>query len=142
MTDLTLLRLTGIGVPPYSSRGLQQTLEPIDQAANLRRNLNGQLLDLSIVEFQKYKSTISGTDQKAPAVDGNWPGKIVEVDCISELVYPEYGTPQRPVVDGSSYDEAGFTHYRPRLTMMVTGFNITTDEWGAQVSWQMTLEEE
>lgn len=141
MTDETLLSLSGIGVPPYSGRGLTQTLEPIDQAANLQRTINGFLLDLSTAQFRKYKSTISGADQRPPSCDGVWPGQEVVVDCIAELAYPYAETAQRDEVSGSSYEEAGFVFYRPQLTMIVTGFQSSQDEWGATVSWSMTLEE-
>jgi hypothetical protein len=140
--DSTLLQLTGIGVMPYSARGLQQTLEPIDQASNLVRAIDGSILDLGLPQFQKYKSTITGNDQVPPVCDGVWPGRIVEVDCVHELVYPEYGVPQREVVEGSMIEEAGFVRYRPRLTMVVvTGPTMNTDEWAATVGWSMVLEE-
>jgi hypothetical protein len=141
MANETVLALAGIGVPPYSARGLSQTLEPIDQAANLQRTINGSLLDLSSPSFRKYKSTITGSDQRPPSCDGLWPGRQLIVDCIAELAYSDAGTPQRPVVDGSSFSEAGFTFYRPRLTMLVTGFQLSKDEWGATIGWTMTLEE-
>jgi hypothetical protein len=137
----TLLSLIGIGVPPYSVRGLSQTLEPIEQAMSLQRTVNGELIDLSRAEFRKYKSTISGTDQRPPSCDGLWPGRQIVVDCIEELAYADGGTPQRPVVEGSSLSESGFTYYRPRLTMVVTGFQLSRDEYGAKVGWSMTLEE-
>lgn len=141
MADETVLSLLGLGVPPYSARGLTQTLEPIDQAANVQRTINGELIDLSSAAFRKFKSTISGTDQRPPSCDGLWPGRQIVVDCIEDLAYPEGGTPQRPVVEGSSFAEAGFTYYRPRLTMVVTDFQLSRDEYGAQVGWSMSLEE-
>jgi hypothetical protein len=141
MAGETVLALLGLGVPPYSARGLTQTLEPLDQATSLARTINGELIDLSRAEFRKYKSTISGTDQRPPSCDGLWPGRQIVVDCIEELAYPDGGTPQRPVVEGSSLSEAGFTYYRPRLTMVVTDFQLSRDEYGAQVGWSMSLEE-
>jgi hypothetical protein len=137
----TLLKMSGILVPPFSARGLQQTLEPIDAQANLRRNINGALLNLSAQQFEKYKSTITGNDQKPPSCDGVWAGKSVIVDCVAELCTPIGNAPIREVVEGSQYDEFGFTFYRPRLQMMVTGFSIQTNEWQAQVGWTMQLEE-
>jgi hypothetical protein len=141
MAGETVLALSGIGVPPYSARGLSQTLEPIDQAANLQRTINGSLLDLSSPSFRKYKSTVTGSDQRPPSCDGLWPGQQVVVDCVAELAYHEPGTPQRPGVAGSSFSEAGFTYYRPQLTMIVTTFQLSKDEWGATIGWTMTLEE-
>jgi hypothetical protein len=143
MVDLTLLRLTGIGVAPYSARGLSQTIAPIDQAAQVRRTINGVLVDLSLTAFQKYKSSISCNDQLPPVCDGIWPGKTVEVECVAELCYVTAGgTPQRTAVSGSSRTEGDLTYYRPVLQMkVISGPTMTTDEWAAGVNWQMDLEE-
>lgn len=137
----TLLRMEGMGVPPYSARGLTQTLAPIDQAASYARTVNGDLDDLSFSGFRKWKSNISGNDQKPPAVNGKWPGQIVQVDCIAEISMAAGDTPDRTVVPNSLDTEAGFTTYRPRLNMMVTAFNISHDEYGRQIGWSMDLEE-
>ena len=140
MTDV--LTLSGIGVPPYSVRGATQTLQPIDAAQQLRRTINGALIDLSRAEFRKYRSTISCTDQQPPAVDGVWPGQIVTVGCISELSYRTVGgSPSRPLVSGSSRAEGDYTFYRPQLVMRVVSFSQDTDEYGASVSWSLELEE-
>ena len=141
MAVLTVLELWGIGVPPYSARGLQQTLEPIDAAKQIERTVNGALVDFSHSQFYKYKSMITGNDQQPPAVDGVWPGQLVTVDCIVELAYADSGGPLRTAVPGSVRAESGWNFYRPRLDMMVTGFTINKDEWGAQVGWTMNLEE-
>jgi hypothetical protein len=138
----TLLVLDGQGLPPYAARGITQTLDPINQAANLRRTVNGDLKDISFSSFRKYKSTLSCNDQLAPALDGVWPGQTVQVDCVSELAYKTAGgSPQRTVVSGSSRVEGDYTYYRPRLTMKVLGYSVSTDEYGGQVGWQMALEE-
>ena len=142
MSEETVLTLSGIGVPPYSARGLTQTLEPIGSAAQLRRTVNGALVDLSDSAFRKYQSTISCQDQEPPAVDGVWPGKTVTVECVAELCFlTSGGAPARPVVAGSQRVEGEFTFYRPELTMLVTGFSVSRDEYGAAVSWQLQLEE-
>jgi hypothetical protein len=142
MADETVLTLSGIGVPPYSARGLTQSLEPIDGAAQLRRTVNGALADLSYEPFRKYKSTISGQDQEPPAIDGVWPGQSVEVGCIAELCFLNSGGGAvRTAVAGSARVEGDFSFYRPVLTMRVVGFSVSRDEYGAVVSWQMQLEE-
>jgi len=139
--DETLLILSGIGVPLYSARGLQQTLEPIAAAANLRRTVNGNLRDVSFEPFRKYHSKITCTDQRAPAVDGIWAGMLVTVHCVEELAYPSSGSPGRPVVSGSDRLEGDFIFYRPVLSMMVTALSLQTDEYPADVQWTMELEE-
>jgi hypothetical protein len=136
----TLLTMTGIGVAPYSARGLKQSLTPIDAASQMRRTVNGVLRDISLPQFRRFKSTITGSDQLSPAVAGIWPGMTVTVECICELAVGA-GSVDRPVVSGSSRTEEGMQYYRPVLTMLVRSFDIEADEYGAQVSWTMQLEE-
>jgi len=142
MTD-TILVLAGMGIPPYSARGLSQTLTPIPAAGSMRRTVNGALVDLSAPQFRLYASVISCTDQRSPAVEALWPGAIITVDCVAELAYltAEEATagPTRDVV--ASRVEGDWTFYRPRLTMMVTAFDLTVDEYGASVGWKLSLEE-
>lgn len=136
----TLLTITGIGVAPYSARGLKQTLAPVQAASQNRRTINGTLVNTAVTQFRKYKSTISGSDQLSPALAGIWPGMTVTVECIVELASGS-GTPDRTAVSGSSRTEEGFTYYRPVLIMKVMDYSIESDEWGAQVSWKLDLEE-
>lgn len=138
----SLLVITGVGVPAYSARGITQTLEPIDGAAQLFRSVNGVAMDFSHEQFRKYKTNISCTDQQAPALDGVWPGKVVSVECVAELSYlTAGGAPARPVVPGSSREEGIFTYYRPVLLMMVTAINAGSGEWTAEVAWSFEAEE-
>lgn len=138
----TLLTITGFGLTPYSARGIQQTLEPIAQSSNLRRTVNGALVDVSAPEFRKYRSVISCEDMNVPAIDGVWPGQQVTVDCVAELSYlTSGGTAQRTAVAGSSRTAGSFTFYRPRLTMRIVTFNQSIDETGAVIGWQLELEE-
>lgn len=143
----TLLVISAMGVPPYAARGLTQTLEPIEAAVQLRRTVNGDLVDVSAPQLRKYRSTISCADQLAPALNGVWPGMEVVVQCVAELAYlTATGTPERPEVEIAPSEYASrvegiFTYYRPELTMMVTGFRQQTDEYGAVVSWTLELEE-
>ena len=140
---LTLLVISGPGMPTYAARGLTQTLDPIGAAGAIARTVNGGLIDLSPPQMRKYKSTISCTDTEAPALDGVWPGMPVTVDCVSELGYlTAGGTPQRTVVSGSSRTAGLWTWYRPRLDMMVMSYSTSTDEYGAQVGWSLELEEQ
>jgi hypothetical protein len=136
MADLVI---AGIGLPAASIRGVTQTLEPIGAAAQLMRTVNGQLVDVSAPAFRKYASTIRCADQAPPALDGIWPGALVTVDCVAELVHADGASPARPVV--ASRVEDGFVFYRPRLTMRVLSFEIDRDEWGDAVAWTLTLEE-
>lgn len=141
--EWTVLRLTGMGVVPYSTRAAKQTLSHIGQSQKgLYRDVNGVLRNVGGTQFQKYASTISCSDIKPFASDGVWPGKQVTVSCISELSYlTAGGSPARDVVSGSSYTEGDWTFYRPELVMLVMSFNIDRDEYGDETSWSMQLEE-
>jgi hypothetical protein len=142
MANETLLVISIVGVAPFSARGLTQTLEPIAAALKQRRTVNGALVNLAPKQFQKYKSKITCHDMMAPAIDGVFPGLVVTVDCVAELSYlTATGTPQRPVVAGSSYVMGDFTWYRPSLTMMMGPLTESVDEYGAAVAWSVDLEE-
>lgn len=138
----TLLRISAVGMSPYAARGLTQTLNPISQSKDLRRTINGELVDFSVEQFRKYASVINGNDQMPPGVSGVWPGREVQVECIAELYYlTAGGNAERLVVDGSTRTEGTYTFFRPILAMRVVDFNQSFDEWDAQVSWSLTLEE-
>jgi hypothetical protein len=141
MSSESVLVLAGIGVPSYSARGLTQTLQPIEAAGSQRRTVNGSLVDLSQVQFRKYRSIIRCSDQQAPALDGIWPGQVLTVSCVAELCCPSTDTPTKPVVAGSQRNEGSFIFYRPQLIMQIVGFTMEKDEYGAATSWTLELEE-
>jgi hypothetical protein len=139
----TLLVLSVGGVPLYSARDIQQTLQPIKAAANARRTVNGLLVDLSVTPFHKYESQITCTDVEALAFDGLFPGMAVTVDCVSELVYKTAGgAPSRPVVEGSERVVGSYTIYRPRLNMMIVDMKQQLGESTHATQWELDLEEQ
>lgn len=141
-TEGTLLVLSSMGVPLYSARGLTQTLEPIQQAFDMRRDINGDLVDISSSAFRKYQSTITCRDFNTPAIDGLTIGQVLTVSCVAELSYKTTGgSATRTPVTNSSRTVGDFTFYRPSLSMMVTGYSASTDEWAGDVAWQLDLEE-
>ncbi|MDP2358553.1 MAG: hypothetical protein Q8M31_21210 [Beijerinckiaceae bacterium] len=104
--------------------------------------MNGALVDLSLAQFRKYKSSITCNDMRSPVIGGIWPGQTVTVECVAELnYYTSGGSAERTVVSGSSRTEGPLTYYRPELVMCVTGFNVQHDEYRAAVSWTLQLEE-
>jgi hypothetical protein len=142
VADETVLALSGEGIPPYSVRGVTETLEPIEAAGPMRRTVNGTLVSLSAAQFAKYRWAITCSDVQSPAFDAIWPGDTVTVDCISELGYKTSGgSPARTVVSGSSWVQGAHTYYRPQLIIMITAKNQETDEYGAVVSWSLEGEE-
>lgn len=141
--ETTFLTISGVGVPPYSARGLTQTLEIIQGFAFLARDWNGNLIDFSNPNFRKYRTVITGKDQQPPAIDGIWPGLLVDIECNLEVSYKTgmVGAPGRAVVPGSSRVEGEFTFYRPKLTCRIVGFDQDVDDWAASVSWSLEAEE-
>ena len=138
----TNLDLGVMASTPYATRGLQQTLEVIEASKQMRRTVNGTLIDISLTQFHKYRSVITGNDQLPPAFDGFWPGQTITVQCVAELSYlTSGGSPAKTVVAGSSRTDGDFTFYRPELTMKVVSFNSFTDEYRASVTWVLELEE-
>lgn len=136
----TSLVISGEGIPPYASRGLTQEWAWIDQASQIRRTINGSAKDLSLAQFRKIESTISGSDQLPPKA--YIPGTQVTVSCIFEMAYKTSGgAAERTVVAGSSRTEGAWTFYRPQLTMRVASLNVVSDEYGAVVNWSMALTE-
>jgi hypothetical protein len=137
------LTLSGDGVQPYATRGASQTLNPIQQATQVDRTVNGKLVNLAFDDgFQKFASTISCSDQTSPAFEKSWPGLAVTVGCIAELCYKTAGgAPTREVVPDSSRVDGDYTFYRALLSMMIISYTEQTDEYGAVVSWSMQLEE-
>lgn len=123
MAEATLLRIDSIDFVDWAVRGISVTLEPIPQSANLARDCRGTLVDISVAQFQKYKFTISCTDQDAPVLTDVWPGKIINVDLI----------PNMGVVNS--------TDGVLSLNAMVTNWQVTGDEYGASVAWQLDGEQ-
>lgn len=147
-TDLDLrfdLAAAAPGINPYSARGLQGTLTPIDAAKGndkLARTVNGTLIDISAPQMRKYRLEVSGNDQAPPALDALWVGMIVVVSSHVELAYlTATGLAGRPPVAGSERVEGAFTYYRPQLTMMVVEHQVDRQEWEQAVSWTLALEE-
>lgn len=139
---LTLLKLDPIGVPPYSARGIDQTLDPISLASDVDEDINGIAIDFSAPQFRKYKTEITCTDNEAPALSGVWPGQILTISCVQELGFlTATGSPERPVVDGSLRVSGDFTYYRPILVMRVTGYSAGRPEWAGTINWKLSATE-
>ncbi len=144
LTSDTLLQISSMGVMLYQARGLSQTLQVIDAAAQMERTINGALIDLSAPQFRKYSSKITIPSEVYPTpLDGIYPGQTVTVHCVVSLAFVTGtpGSPNRAEVSGSSWTENGYTFYRPLLTMLVRHVETAFDEWKNVVSWTIELEE-
>lgn len=130
MPETTLLTLSnsfGFELSPWAARGIKMTLEPISQAGNLQRDINGNMVDLSAPQFRKYKGTISCDDQESPGFaalstdsDGIWPGTRFTMTCLPQLGAAD------PIM----------------LDIVVMNWQENVDEYGAANSWQLEWEQD
>lgn len=133
LSDATLLVLDKVGggftLAEFSARGISMTLSPIDESAQIEYDVNGNLVDLmeGFDQFKKYKSTISCDDMESPGfaagatvADRIWPGTKFNVTCLPSL---------------------GATDPITMVMMVVSPWQVTTDEWGAAVSWSLDLKQ-
>lgn len=157
-------------IPSWSARGCTQTLTLLAHT-ELRRTVNGELIDVSSPFHRKYISTVACQDKAPLAFDGIWIGSALWVDCIQCLMTPfasgeqQITLARKPVKNSVTVEEAqgekinfesvsekivslekpakksGFITYQPQLLMRLTDYQLETDEWGMVVGWKMALEE-
>jgi hypothetical protein len=132
LSDLTLLGLTrtggGFTLGEFSAGGISMQMAPIDAAADMVRDVNGNMINLKagLTAFRKYKFTLSCEDVESPGfsmVSGGrtalWSG-----DEVTLITIPELGATEQQT-----------------FTAMVMGWSVTSDEWGAVTSWSLDLEQ-
>lgn len=166
-TDETILTLGNLAIPTGSARGITQSLQPIDNG-DIKRTVNGSLVDLTRPLNRKYESQLRCSDMATPAIAELWKGQTLLVGCISILnqnVDPVSTnvTLIRDPVAGSVFGfEADGTkvipdtvigrdvvfptdvanvEFRPELTMMVMATSTDTDEYAAEEGWSIDFEE-
>lgn len=122
MEGSTLLSIDGIELSEWATRGISMTLRPL--GGELARDVNGNLVDLTLDEHRKYAASVRCTDHEAPVLTNVWPGKQLVVELIPGL--------------GVTNDTA---EERLTLTMMVTSWETNRDEPEADTAWSIDLEE-
>jgi len=167
MSDETDLVIGDLIFPAGSGRGITQSLEIIDNG-ELRRTVNGDLVDTTRAANRKFTSSISCSDMDTPTLAGIWKGSIVTVECITklqQLVAPAAAVVdliRTPVVDSiRGYSSVGalvpvdsvigaevtFTgsvarvEFLPIIEFMVETYSLDEDEYGAVTGWSLSLEE-
>lgn len=168
MTDFTTaLRfyLAGgaqIRIPKEAGGGVSQSLQIIEQAAQLRRDVNGGLIRLQNPSFRKYRTEISVNGAGSPTLGNLNPGDLLTIHCIAEItqrVASGAATLVRDPVPGSvrCYDNnsrrtadptvsgrsitgasgATFLVFRPILECAVEAYSYDRNETSAEVSWSL-----
>lgn len=164
MTDDTSLIIDGILIPVGAARGVKASLELIDNG-QLRRTVNGELVDLTRTTSRKYKLSLSCSDLSTPTLADLVRGQQVQVVPPKRLrqAVPASGqvTLRRPAADGTlrahaadgatvEYAVAGdvvtapagsIVSYLPVLDMLVSSVSHDAEEWDATESWSVELEE-
>lgn len=64
--------------PPGSARGIQSSLDQV-YPGELRRTVNGDLIDLTRTQLRKYRLSLSATGQALPDLRNLWRGQLVTV---------------------------------------------------------------
>lgn len=169
MNSPTSLIISELGIGWQSGLDIHESLKPIE-AGELRRTVNGALLNLTAVEFRKLVLRISSDDIRPPALSQLWRGDVLTVVPVTEMgdLVPAGGQSRTLVRDphpGSvrcltrgfgdvpctvvgrvvtlptPASEAVRIYYRPMLSMMVSGWSIDESEAAASSSWSLDLEE-
>lgn len=138
----TVLQLSPIGIPPYSARGLTETIKNIDAANQFRRDINGTLIKVSPAQFNKLAIQITCTDMDSPGINGVPIGTEITADLVNEMAFiTASGSPSYPVVPGSTRTDGIWTFYRPRVVFLLMSLSIQRDEFGRAIAWELDLEE-
>lgn len=166
MTRKSQLRIFKGGVeiplPPGSSRWLDFSMDPIAEASQIERAIDGSIVDLGSNAFNLYAVVISCSDMRFPAFSNVWPRDVLTIHAPQSLVeygdaitlsrdpVPEsvvaYDAENRAVavtVNGRSVSAPGavYVEYRPILSVMVSGFSRSSREMKASSSWSLSATE-
>jgi hypothetical protein len=161
-TDLVI---GGRVIPLAASRGITQTYRQI-RAGQLRRTVNGTLINTTRTTHKKYRTRIDCEDLDTPAIADLYKGDTVTVECVAPWRVPGGSTtvtlPRDPVsgsivgyktghqkvtvssVSGRdvTFDEApDWVEFRPILTIMIDDVDWDQNEATAKESWSISGEE-
>lgn len=119
----TLVSISGIDLSDYAVRGLKLSLAPIPAATQLKRTVNGELIDNSSDQFhEKYAVKISCTDQEGPGLFGVRPGTEVELTCLADML--GNGDEDTPII----------------FDALVVRYSAERGEYEADLVWELELE--
>ena len=134
LIDSTLLELDKVGggfeLNEFAARGIQMSMSPIEGVADIRRDVNGNLVNIKAGNhaLRKYRFTLSCDDMESPGfaaestgAESLWPGDEVTLICVEEL-----GASEQQVYTAM---------------VMQPGWQVSRDEWGAATSWSLELEQ-
>lgn len=132
LSDSTLLGLTrtggGFALGEFAARGISMQMSEIDQAADIRRDVNGNLINVldGVTAFQKYKFSLSCEDMESPGFAAATGGRTAfrKGDAATLICIPDLGATEQQT-----------------FTVMNMGWTVTRDDWNAITSWSLDLEQ-
>ena len=84
----TILKLDGLGIPPFSAHELSQSIEEDDSQGEFERDINNNLVDLSPPwDRKKLKISVTCQDVNPPAFNGSPRGKAVTLESVAEFAF-------------------------------------------------------
>jgi hypothetical protein len=175
MTEtIAIIRINGaaadIFFPPASARGIQTSISLVP-SGDMRRTVNGSLVDLTRPALRKYLLSMSADGQALPALAGLWRG----MRCT--VAPPLYWTAQAPAgatelaLDRTAADVRAFDavtldalpapslsadrrvltfpalprpayfEYQPVFEALLSSRSDSGDEWEATATWSLEFEE-
>lgn len=76
--------------PPGAARGIQTSVDQV-YPGELRRTVNGALVDLTRPQLRKYRVSLTATGQALPDLRGLWRGQLVTV--AAPVIWTAYAAP-------------------------------------------------
>ncbi|WP_323811269.1 hypothetical protein [Yoonia sp. 67-2] len=156
--------------PPGSARGISTSIEQIE-SGELRRTVNGNLVDLTREELRKYAISLSCDGMSLPGFDSVWRGMICTITPpVRWIIKVEPGqnsvTFARPAANAKMFDaetnnpfpdpiigsngtsatfsaqaSVAWIEYQPIFQTRVVGRSESSEEWEASATWSLELEE-
>lgn len=133
----TKMKISGIPLPLRADDDISVTLRQVDQAGELARTVNGELIRLSRSAFDRYAVSISGRGINAPALSNLVAGQYVEIS-LPDPVYAYLNTtlsraifPRAVVnveffrIDGSKIIPTQPTNYESTMTDVFSASRVS-----------------
>lgn len=152
------LKINGRQLTPGSDFRISWSLAPIAGASNMRRDVNGELVNLNEEDsgFRKYRVSISGEGRRVPAIADLMPGDPVTIEwpepifisgmdfgrqIIERIGVRESGGQYRALADEDFPGPVVEIGVRPIFECLVIQAPISGDEHKKNASWTLEAEE-
>ncbi|VDS10038.1 hypothetical protein PARHAE_03249 [Paracoccus haematequi] len=150
------LKLNGQPLLPGADRNVAVSVTPISQATNLRRTVNGELINVARDVYRKLRVTISGRGRRSPAFSDMFPGDDMTVQLPDPLFYAGADIGRTVIEKAGVLEDCSEIRVPPGapfaqpvaavgyillLECKITGLSVQVDEWKKDYTWNLELEE-